>query len=1258
MNRRTAWCFVGCLLTTCAAPASTTRTDATCASKLQQKDTQHQEQLAQQDAQHQGQVALMGAQLEKAIALAASTGLLQQGATLATGRRTHPYRRPLPRPPAFAALDVGAAPRVTPPPSPWRNAMAVAVDNTNQTAKDAPDCGVAGQPPCRTIRYGVSRALPNATVTVGGGGAPYLGECGGAPDDALSSPSGIQPPAGASLAVVAGVGGPVIIDCAGKGRAFRFNASSTAAAAVPGKGATLKIAGMEVRNGNAPVAAGEDGNGGAVWAAGGGSLEIEGSVFANGQAGTHGGAVCTVDVQLRVSGTSIVQHSATASAKFGGGIYAAFFAEIADLVVVDINASDFTDTHAGSGGGGAYIAFAPGSGMTRTTVRVRASHFTNTATDSATNGGGGGLLIGYYGATNEEVTTLVLGCSFDRARSGYEGGGLEAYHSTHARRPVTRLEGSSFTRTVAANGGGGGAGIEYYGGATDAQTSVRGCDFEGTRTEGVGSDFNDGGGLAITFHKQSDNVSTIVTDNRFRDTSASGGGGGVSVLFASSTNADTRIINTTFTRCSASGGGYGGGAQLHHSGPVTTKAWMLVDGTHFENCTAAYSGGGLQVQVDGEATGTSLFVRHSGFVGNSASGVGGGGAVQIDLPQDKAQNLRFVGVNDSSLWRNQSSGADQKHADDDDDTYNPFYPYPVPANLDKPCSGCGAYPNGCGTCPEFQPFNLPANPINPLADIYRSWTAYNTVNISATYFGNNTAGIQGGAIAVPGGGSVTIENTTIENNHAKTLFGGGASTGGTAQLMLINSTVRGNSCGQRGCQLFSSSGASMTFDRGSTIELGCSANGDCSTGLSAAQMGELRWGGGSAVTCAAGFQLLDSSAIGYSTTFDSWKLEAPSIFPPGCKLKLNDDDDDGSALGNTPFNSTCQAVKLNSNCPCYFSNNPFGGQFSKGFGRATIHPPVFVSTLSFQCRACPAGRSNPTPPTLGATNVEMNGVVGICDICPAGKVQGEVGQDLCDDCSPGTFQANRGQKACAPCTEGSFQLDTGAARCLGCPPGAACPDGFLVPKAGYYGTRVTDGLYAFTACPEGFCVESNDGKGEHGPGINYTQCAKGANRDWTVPLCGACLPGFSQSMSNANCVADETCHGTALWFWPAAFLYCTLYAVYFLWSSTPTVRQAAYGTDEEEDEEERPEPEAAAKDAREHAPGMPALLRHYYGDDDDDDGALALSHDDPAKKVGAPPSRLDALRRSRAGQALGGGSIPVIVFFFQMAGLVLPLKGA
>jgi hypothetical protein len=235
------------------------------------------------------------------------------------------------------------------------------------------------------------------------------------------------------------------------------------------------------------------------------------------------------------------------------------------------------------------------------------------------------------------------------------------------------------------------------------------------------------------------------------------------------------------------------------------------------------------------------------------------------------------------------------------------------------------------------------------------------------------------------------------------------------------------------------------------------------------------------MACPPGFQLLNSSALGYSVTLGGWKLEAPSLSPPGCQLSA--DDDGGGALGNTPFSSNCTVVKKNSNCPCYFSSNPYGGEYSAGFGRAPIAPTVFVSTLSYTCRACPTGHFNPTPPTLGTANIDViDPVIGACQACPYGS---------------------------------------------------SCMDGAMVATRGFWGSSTGQQLSAFR-CPTGYCCDTE-------PCGSIDGCV--GNRGGA--LCGKCLPGFTQTIGSTQCRATSECGGAgAAWFMPVALLLAALFALY------------------------------------------------------------------------------------------------------------------
>jgi hypothetical protein len=992
-------------------------------------------------------------------------------------RPSRPRRRPPPCPRQQSIGSVAAV--LAPPTAPWRTAPAVAVDNA--IGADKPECGANGRPPCKTIRYGVSRALSNATVTVRGGGAPYLGECGGVEGDPLSSASGIQPTAGDSLAIVLAAGGGerAVIDCEGKGRAFRFSAPRTIHGnAKPGSGAAWQLVGLEVRNGDASAA--DDGTGGAVWAGGGGTLALEGCVFVDCLA-SQGGAVNTLDVQISVSGSSFVRCTSSQ----GGGMNVLFNADLVGLAAASIDGCHFTDTSCKSSvdicnGGGMVIHF--NCSASNTAVVVHRTRFSNSTAISGHGIGYGGGLDIFYAGPADHATTAIVNSDFTDTHADNSGGGayIDFHNSATSTAVVVRK--SRFSNATALTGGGfgfGGGLKIYFGGPVDnATTTITDSNFTDTRVD------NSGGGAYIHFEDGSVTSSAVdVRGSHFINTTAKtadgvGFGGGLDISYFSTTRATrTKVLNTTFIDCSAGAFGYGGGGGLYLLYEGRTNAdTVLVNGSHFErNRADGGVGGGMLVQVTGVAQDFALDVWRSTFVRNTAGGVRGGAGLLVDLPQDLPQNLIFVGTNDTSVWRNQSSGQDQPGYDDD--RANPFSPYPLPPDLSDPCSGCGTYPNGCGTCPEFEPY-ANANPVNPLQNHYRHWQGSNTFAVRDSVFVGNAAHYQGGAIAAPGGGSGTIENTMIEGNAATQLFGGGVFVGGTVSLTLANSTLRRNTCGQRGSQIFSSSGAGIDFDNTSRLELGCATQGDCRPGFSAAQAGNVTWGGDSGMVCDTGFLLLNSSALHYSVAINSWKLEPPSLFPPGCKLSSHDRQ--SGAHHHTPFHSNCSVVTNKTNCPCYFANNPYGGMTSFGFGTNPITPPVLVSTLSYACRACPRNTYNPMMPMLDAANAT---VVGVCETCPYGS---------------------------------------------------SCADGKLVATHGFWGSS-SGSLSAFR-CPDGYCCDNRAT-----PCDRIDVCA--GNRSGT--LCGGCALGFAQTIGSTACRATAECGSAdAVWFVPLALALAGLFALY------------------------------------------------------------------------------------------------------------------
>jgi hypothetical protein len=1008
----------------------------------------------------------------------------QQDQPLPRGRVSHGERRARRKWAARERVRLAQLGRQQPaadtavPPTPRSGLAAaeVAVDNTDPAAKDTDDCGVAGSAPCLTIGQGVLRAAPGATVTVQGGGKAYRGECDG---------SGIA--TGESLAIVGvGVGGRTVIDCEGKGRFIHFCWQGGAGLPNP----TLRLAGLDVRNGNASATKDSTsctsmgvGRGGAVRMEYGGALVLEGCSFSDCHAldltdsscdscGGAGGAVFMWSVhQLNVSGSSFMRTGAT---HVGGAIFfESFHDSVVDgLAAVSVDNCSFTNTTSGA------VQLAFFGSVTGTAVRVQGTRF---------NGPSAGLhlIFGGEGAITENATVAIDDCEFANTRgagvaiadtAGECAAGVEFLGP--AIGTTTSVLRTRFVNT-STDANGSGLYVTYDGYAKNTITEISSCNFTHTHASGKG------GGASVQHTATATGTVVSLRDTRFVNASATNGGG-LYVQYSSTTHAAvTAITGTSFVNCSSDSDG--GGAFLEYRGAQSEGASVLADGLRFEGGRAGRSGvgGGMAVQMTGAVTGASVTVRHSAFVHNAAGGVGGGGGLSIKLPQDQPKNLIFVGSNDPKLWRNQSSGSGAGHTGtptvDDDDKNNLIFPYPLPQNLAMPCSGCGTFPNDCTSCPEFTTGDN-RNPISPLREVFRRWGgSNNTFVISTSNFTGNNATYQGGAIAVPDGGSGTIKGTVLWGNDAARFFGGAIFIGGTVELQVTNSTLHLNSCGERGCQLFSSSGAGITFDGRSTVDLGCTTGSStCNAGFSAAQAGNVTWSGGAAMTCPAGFQLVNSSALGYSVTLDSWKLEPPSFFPHGCDLGSSDRQ---PGRHRTPFHSNCSLLTNNTNCPCYFSQNPYGGINSKGFGTASITPPILVSTLSYACRACQSDKYNPTPPMLGGSSTAAEDrFIGTCEPCPYGS-----------RCEGGTFVATRG----------------------------------------FWGSS-SDGVLSASRCPAGYCCAKD-------PCDSIDGCV--GNRSGV--LCGGCAPGFTQTIGSTTCRVTAECGGAdAAWFVPGAVLLAALFALY------------------------------------------------------------------------------------------------------------------
>jgi hypothetical protein len=220
--------------------------------------------------------------------------------------------------------------------------------------------------------------------------------------------------------------------------------------------------------------------------------------------------------------------------------------------------------------------------------------------------------------------------------------------------------------------------------------------------------------------------------------------------------------------------------------------------------------------------------------------------------------------------------------------------------------------------------------------------------------------------------------------------------------------------------------------------------------------------------------------------------------------------------------------------------------------------------------------------------------------------------------------------SCEPCSEGRYSVMQAHVKagvpnrvlCNTCPFGGNCNNqtGRIVAKNGFWGVAKEGEQVeiAFTTCPPNFCCE-NASCGA------YAACYTGSFRDPAVPLCGTCLPGYSENINNANCSLDATCTAP-WWFWPVVLALFLAYAGFFLWSA----RDMGVGGSDMEGEQHE----------------ISQLKQELLGSSDTERFSSTSvqwegRHSSVAKFTEA---------------ALNGG-LAVIVFFFQMTEMVVDLKG-
>ena len=110
--------------------------------------------------------------------------------------------------------------------------------------------------------------------------------------------------------------------------------------------------------------------------------------------------------------------------------------------------------------------------------------------------------------------------------------------------------------------------------------------------------------------------------------------------------------------------------------------------------------------------------------------------------------------------------------------------------------------------------------------------------------------------------------------------------------------------------------------------------------------------------------------------------------------------------------------------------------------------------------------------------------------------------------------------------------------CLLCPYGGRCAKGLQVlPNFWGYKIKMDPPTIQFSRCPVGYCCQPTSSQKSCFP---YNTCKSGRHGR----LCGACKPGYTETLFTTSCRKSEKCKD--YWFWPVAVIFVLSFSLYLI----------------------------------------------------------------------------------------------------------------
>ncbi|XP_078381891.1 uncharacterized protein LOC144664620 isoform X2 [Oculina patagonica] len=135
--------------------------------------------------------------------------------------------------------------------------------------------------------------------------------------------------------------------------------------------------------------------------------------------------------------------------------------------------------------------------------------------------------------------------------------------------------------------------------------------------------------------------------------------------------------------------------------------------------------------------------------------------------------------------------------------------------------------------------------------------------------------------------------------------------------------------------------------------------------------------------------------------------------------------------------------------------------------------------------------------------------------------------------------------SCERCSPGFYSIKPFGKTCRPCPYGGNCTSNIAARPTFWGFPLLSDpGTVSFRQCPIDYCCPYQNISCQYD---NRRYLMSGCSGNRTGFLCGACKPGFTETLFSAECRESDKCND--YWFWPVAVLYSFAFGFFLLWKS-------------------------------------------------------------------------------------------------------------